>query len=287
MKTTLILILTLISFHSFGQMLRGIISLDSTVVFTSIGRDIEDKYINEKNESKTSYHIYHYYNLYSITDSFEYCRNQYQDSIFYIRYMYKTFCGKPVFVDNEKLKLYISKKDSLYLVQLYDSKERIINAGYSKTIFPFYWEGLLSTYYPDGKLRAEEIYANNKSISTIWRTVDGDKIDTIANFSRIDTEPNFINSRKSFEDSLQRYIAANVIYPESAIDIGLMGRVYVSFIVTKSGRTDCIEVLRGINPVIDIICVNLIKNLPVLQPAMIDNKPVNTQWVKSFSFYID
>jgi len=285
MKTIITIIFLTLNCLTFGQIRSKIISLDSTKLSVNYNQ------LSVNDEIQLIKGNYHFYDIDYLTTnldsfSFDYSHGDNQYVSFYFNYIYKTCYGKPIFIDNERLKLIAKKEDSLYRIQLFDPANRIIFEGHSMTLFPFNWVGKMIEYYPTGKVRAESIYNNEYEQTSLWSS-DGIKIDTLFDDFNVDSKPNFINYKTNFEDSLTRYIQMNISYPRIAIDIGFVGAVYTTYVITKTGKVDCIRILRGIHPVIDNICIDLLKGLPTLHPAYVNNKPVNVRYSRTFRFTLN
>ena len=71
-------------------------------------------------------------------------------------------------------------------------------------------------------------------------------------------------------------IMKNVVYPESAKEEGIQGKVYVRLIVDENGNVSFTEVLKGVNEDLDKAAVDAIKKTK-FTPAMKDNKPVKCE----------
>ena len=71
-------------------------------------------------------------------------------------------------------------------------------------------------------------------------------------------------------------IMKNVVYPESAKEEGIQGKVYVKLIVDENGDVSFTEVLKGVNEDLDKAAVDAIKKTKFI-PAMKDNKPVKCE----------
>lgn len=66
---------------------------------------------------------------------------------------------------------------------------------------------------------------------------------------------------------LLRYINDHLEYPEAAIDNNIQGRVILKFVVMPDGSVDRIEVIRGIDPLLDNEAKRVIKTLPGFKPG--------------------
>jgi TonB family protein len=68
-------------------------------------------------------------------------------------------------------------------------------------------------------------------------------------------------------------IMKNVVYPESAREEGIQGKVLVKLIVDEKGNVSSTEVVQSVNEELDKAAVDAIKKTK-FNPAMKDNKPV-------------
>jgi protein TonB len=66
---------------------------------------------------------------------------------------------------------------------------------------------------------------------------------------------------------LLKYISENTIYPETARENNIQGRVIVKFCVTSKGGVDMISVLRGVDPALDAEALRVVKSLPPFKPG--------------------
>ena len=82
-------------------------------------------------------------------------------------------------------------------------------------------------------------------------------VEEICIFS-IEQYPRFGNSYKD----ISKYITENTEYPQSAIDDGIEGRVFVQFVVNEDGSVTNAEVLRGLRSDFDEECVRVLENMP-------------------------
>ena len=66
---------------------------------------------------------------------------------------------------------------------------------------------------------------------------------------------------------LMKWLNDNLEYPYIAMDNNIQGKVFVKFIVRKDGSIDNIQVERGVHQSLDKGATNLIKRMPIWQPA--------------------
>lgn len=69
------------------------------------------------------------------------------------------------------------------------------------------------------------------------------------------------------ETAMQKFIADNLKYPQSAQKTGMQGRVTIRFIVGKTGEISDVRVIRGIDPDCDAEAVRVIKTMPNWTPG--------------------
>ena len=76
-------------------------------------------------------------------------------------------------------------------------------------------------------------------------------------------------------DSVMAYIRHNTRYPAEALQAGVAGRVFVSFVVTAQGQVEQAQVLRGVHPALDQEALRVISTMPAAwQPGKKEGKPV-------------
>lgn len=100
-------------------------------------------------------------------------------------------------------------------------------------------------------------------------------------YSEADEMPVF----KGGDAGIMEYIKANVRYPEPAKVKGIQGKVIVRFAVGKDGNVSKVEILKGVDPELDIESVRVVSSLPAFEkPAMKDGKKVAVWYVIPINF---
>jgi protein TonB len=88
------------------------------------------------------------------------------------------------------------------------------------------------------------------------------------------------NDRKAcFQQKLLEFVVQNFKYPPKARELNIQGRVYVKFVIEKNGSVSNIQVLRGVDPILDDAAVECIQDLPRIAPAEQRGKPVRMSFV--------
>ncbi len=75
--------------------------------------------------------------------------------------------------------------------------------------------------------------------------------------------------------ALLNYIRQNTVYPGEAIEIGIEGRVVLKFVVTTDGSVGRVEILKGVDPMLDKEAIRVVRTLPKFKPGKQSGKPVN------------
>ena len=144
-----------------------------------------------------------------------------------------------------------------------------------------------------------EVYENDTESSQINETTDahdaehssGNEFDTIA-YNDADLE--LMERVKSMHDEIidfpdveagfpggpaimQRYIARNVIYPQTSIEMNEQGRVYLSFIVEVDGSITHVAIERGVSQDLDREAKRVVRNMPKWKPGEAKGKAVRTR----------
>jgi TonB family protein len=105
----------------------------------------------------------------------------------------------------------------------------------------------------------------------ITASVWAQKRDDVVDFP--DVEAKF----KGGPEGLQRYISSAIKYPKEAIDMDIMGKVYISFVVEVDGSISTVKIERGAHPTLDSEAYRVVKNMPNWTPGEFDDEKVATR----------
>lgn len=86
------------------------------------------------------------------------------------------------------------------------------------------------------------------------------------------------------EAALFKFLAKNAIYPESAKTKGIQGKVYVQFIIDKTGKVTNVSVVRKISPMLDAEAIRVVKMLPKWTPGIHKGKAVPVTYIVPITF---
>lgn len=80
------------------------------------------------------------------------------------------------------------------------------------------------------------------------------------------------------EESRIRYLQENIKYPEEAKELGIQGKVFVTFVVEVDGKISDVRVLRGIGGGCDEEAMRVVRSMPRWVPGKQRGVPVRVQF---------
>ena len=86
---------------------------------------------------------------------------------------------------------------------------------------------------------------------------------------------------------LMKYIQKHVKYPAIAKEYNITGKVYVSFIVDKSGSVTNVKIVRGVDKNLDSEAVRVVKSLPKYKPGKQRGKAVRVMFTIPINFTLN
>ena len=89
--------------------------------------------------------------------------------------------------------------------------------------------------------------------------------------------------RKCFQEQINKHIRKNFRYPEIAQEMGIQGRVYVNFIISKDGSITNIR-MRGPDKNLEKEAKRIISMLPKMTPGKQRGRPVRVPFSIPISF---
>jgi len=85
---------------------------------------------------------------------------------------------------------------------------------------------------------------------------------------------------------LKKYISQNTNYPNEAKEKGIVGRVFVRFVIDVDGSVINSEIARGINHILDNEALRVINSMPKWRPGFHSGKPVKVYYLVAVYFGI-
>lgn len=80
-------------------------------------------------------------------------------------------------------------------------------------------------------------------------------------------------------NGLNSFFKQNLVYPESAIENNIQGKVLVQFVVTQEGNVANVEVVKSVDPALDAEAVRVVSLMKDFTPGLLDGEKVNVRYV--------
>lgn len=89
--------------------------------------------------------------------------------------------------------------------------------------------------------------------------------------------------------ALKKYLAENIKYPQTAVEMGLQGKCYLQFVVSENGYISNVKVKKGVTdcPECDQEAIRVVKGMPRWTPGKINGKAVNSTFSLPVSFKLN
>ncbi len=85
---------------------------------------------------------------------------------------------------------------------------------------------------------------------------------------------------------LLNYISKSIHYPVIAAENNIQGRVYINFVVSRTGDVTNVVVTRGVHPELDKEAIRVVENLPKFSAGKQRGKPVKVQYSVPINFIL-
>ena len=99
-------------------------------------------------------------------------------------------------------------------------------------------------------------------------------------FEELDEKPEFPDGNVG----LGKYLSENIKYPKKAVKKNITGKVFVQFVIDKTGKVIDVTVPRGVDKSLDKEAVRVVKSMPNWKPGMKDGVPVKVRYTIPINF---
>ena len=103
----------------------------------------------------------------------------------------------------------------------------------------------------------------------------GPSYDDVVSYYDCDQRPLFLNSAE-INLFMEKWVYANLKYPESAVRNGIQGRVMVDFIVDLDGKVTDARITRSVDPELDEEALRVVSASPKWKPGKMGGRKVRT-----------
>ena len=140
------------------------------------------------------------------------------------------------------------------------------------------------------ELEIEETETDEEEIIEI---IEEEETEEIFNFAVVEDKPIFpgcerVKDKKKrdlcFQQKIIEHINNVYKYPPIAKDMGIQGKVYVSFVIDKSGRVKGVKVVRSVDKHLDEEAARIVGTFPKFTPAKQRGRAVQVAYTVPISF---
>lgn len=96
----------------------------------------------------------------------------------------------------------------------------------------------------------------------------------------LDSEPEYPGGI----NGLMSFLAQNLVYPESAMESNIQGKVVLKFVVTNDGNVANVEVVKSVDPALDAEARRVVSLLKGFTPGVYEGKKVNVWYTLPVNF---
>lgn len=118
------------------------------------------------------------------------------------------------------------------------------------------------TELPDDILDINSESTENLAVALQQIPVEDEDSDPIPFFS-LEDKPEFPGGQRA----LLTYLASSVKYPVIAAQNNIQGTVYLSFVISKTGKVEKVKILRGVDASIDSEALRVVSSMPDWKPG--------------------
>lgn len=115
------------------------------------------------------------------------------------------------------------------------------------------------------------------------------KMEELSDLKITDSVYNIVDEEAEFPGGnvyLLKFVQENLVYPEGYGDIDVVGKIYVKFVVSKTGICSDFQILRGMkDSKLERSVIEMLKKMPVWKPAKMNGKEVDSFYI--LPIYID
>lgn len=108
----------------------------------------------------------------------------------------------------------------------------------------------------------------------------GEMPDSTNKVSFVDTPATFPGG----EQKLMEWISQHLVYPPTAIDEQIQGRVVIQIQVKADGTIGNVKIIKGVHPDLDTEALRVVKSLPKFNSAMLNGKAVESLFTLPITF---
>ncbi len=105
----------------------------------------------------------------------------------------------------------------------------------------------------------------------------------VVDFYSVQKKPTFRGGELS---AFGQYVGSKIVFPEEAIRMGLSGTIKITFVINEEGEVADARITRSVDPMLDEIVLNIIKNSKGWKPGIQNGQKVKVQLTMPITFDI-
>ena len=102
-------------------------------------------------------------------------------------------------------------------------------------------------------------------------------------FTVVEQPPDFPGG----DEERVKFLRNNIRFPQMAREAGIQGTIYVTFVVSRSGKISNVKILRGIGGGCDEEAIRVIKMMPDWKPGKQNGQAVPVQFNMPIKFTLE
>jgi TonB family protein len=87
--------------------------------------------------------------------------------------------------------------------------------------------------------------------------------------------------------AMMQFLSENINYPETAVEMGEQGRVFLQFIVEKDGSITNVKVDKGVSSTIDKEAIRVVQKMPKWNPGQVKGRNVRSKFRIPINFRLN
>ncbi len=87
--------------------------------------------------------------------------------------------------------------------------------------------------------------------------------------------------------NFNKWVIKNIEYPQIAVENGIIGKVYVQFVVNSKGKVENVTILRGADPALNQEAIRVIESSPKWSAPLQGGKPVKQLFTIPVNFKLE
>lgn len=117
--------------------------------------------------------------------------------------------------------------------------------------------------------------------------IDPNEVVSVGEMPDSTNKVSFVDTPATFPGGAQKlmeWISQHLVYPSTAIDEQIQGRVVIQIQVKADGTIGTVKIIKGVHPDLDTEALRVVKSLPKFNSAMLNGKAVESLFTLPITF---